>query len=284
MKAKEFLKILATRAGIADTDANLTAFLDKLADIDADDDLAKQFTTNLITEKEAENRPTIKAKFTAQALNGVDALIDADLAEFLTPEEIEAVKKEEKSTMKKISKILAKGKELKASNKPADKAQANDLQKQYNEEIEKLKASAKEIETKKDAEIEGLKKQHVQDRFNDRLAAKILTRTDVVDAVKSFDGLLGLKALEKTLEKVGGQIDYSTGKLVQTKNPELALYVDNKEATLDGLLDMSLKDNDYLKKSDPAPSTTVVTKTEPAAGSGQISEAQRRNAERLKAA
>ncbi|WP_138994006.1 hypothetical protein [Larkinella sp. C7] len=273
MQLKELFKKLATRAGVNATEAKLTAAIDALPELDVDDDLvAKPLIDKLITEEEAGNRPTLKKKFAAEALNGADAIIDPILAELFTPEEIEALKKEEKATMKKIGKLATKAKELKtAGGNPTDTAKAiADL----NTEITKLK-------TEKESEVNTLKKLHEEERYFDRLASKVIRRSDVVDYAKAKEGVRVVADFKDTLNTVGGILDITTGKIMQKADPSMELYIDNKAVTADLLLEKTLTENEYLKKSEgPGPAGSI---TVPGGGNeGQMTEAQKRNAERFK--
>lgn len=272
MQLKDLFKTLATRAGIAEADANLKAAIDAIPDFDVNDEsVANPLRNNLITESEAENKPTIKKKYTAEALNGVDALIDKELGEFFTPEQIEEFKKDQKPTMKKIGQLLAKAKELKTAGGSSTETA---------ETIRKLNEQITNLTTTKDTEVNDLKAQHQRERFMDRQAAKMLSRSDVNDLAKAKDGRRVMADFDDTVEAVGGVIDHATGKVMQKKDPSLELFIDNKPATVDLLMDKTLKENDWLKKSDPAP-TGVVTTTNDKADEG-VSEAAKRNAERAK--
>lgn len=273
MKLKELFKTLATRAGVAEADAKLTAAIDAIPDFDVDDDsVANPITQNLITEKEAENKPKIKGKFTAEALNGVDALIDGELGEFFTPEQIEEFKKDQKPTMKKIGQLLAKAKELKAAGGSSAETA---------ETIRKLNEQVSSLNTTKDTEINDLKSTHKRERYFDRLATKVLSRADVTDQAKAKDGRRVMADFEDTLTAIGGVLDIETGKVMSKSDPKLELFVNNKSVTVDSIMDQTLKDNDWLKKSDgPAPQTQI--QVPGGGGDAQVSDAQRKNAERLK--
>jgi hypothetical protein len=273
MKVKDLFKKLALRAGIADTEAKLTALVDALPDLDVDDDLvANPLTNNLITEAEAGNRPTLKKKFKAEVLNGVDALVDPFLKELFTDEEIEALKKEENPSLKKIGKLAAKAKELKtAGGNSADTAKAiADL----NTEITRLK-------TERESEVTTLKKQHDEERFFDRLAGKVTRRSDVVDYAKAKDGIRVVNDFKDTLTTVGGILDIATGKIMRKDDPSMELYIDNKPVTTDTLLEKTLTENEYLKKSEPAPSGPIQVPSQQQ-GPGGVSAAASKMASRLK--
>lgn len=284
MKLKEVFKKLALRAGIAETDANLVATLEAIPDFEVNDDtVVKPLTTNLITESEAENKPTIKTKFTAQTLNGVDALIDPALAEFMSEEEIAEFKKEEKATFKKLAKLTDKLKELKASGgKPADKNELNNLQKQYNDEIAKLKVQISQIAEDKDKEIENIRKTHKQERFDDGMAATVIARPDLVDYAKQKNGRRVVADVYDTLKELGAQFDYETGSVVQSGDPSLAFFLDNKKATVQDIINKALADNNYIKKSDPAPKNEIVIEQEKNRQDPKANHAVNKNLSRLK--
>lgn len=274
MKVKELFKKMATRAGIAETDAKLIAALDALPDVDVDDEaVANPLTQNLISEAEAENRPKIKSKYTAEALNGIDALVDPLLADIFSPEELETFKTENKATTKKIAKLLEKAKTLK---------QAGGNQGETAETIRKLNEEITKIKSDKDTEVSSLVSKHQTERYYDRLATRVIGRNDVTDYAKAKDGRRVMDDLRDTLDSVGGVLDIATGKVMDKKDTSLELFIDNKAATVDGLLQKTLDDNGYIKKSDPAKADTVITTTGDQPAAGQMTEAQRRNAERLK--
>lgn len=252
MELKDAFKTLAIRAGIPETDAKLVATLDQIPDLDVDEDtISKPMLANLITESEAESRPSIKKKYTAEALNGVDAMLDKELGEFFTPEQIEDFKKDQKPTMKKIGQLLVKAKEFKSTG--GNSSEAADTIRKLNEQISTLTST-------KDGEIETLKSQHQRERFMDKLAAKVLGRADVTDQAKAKDGRRVLADFDDTVNSVGGVLDLATGKIMTKADPSLPLFIDSKEATVDGLMERTLKDNEWLKKSNPVPETIIEVK------------------------
>ncbi|OIN55658.1 hypothetical protein [Arsenicibacter rosenii] len=283
MKLKDLFKKMALRAGIAETDANLVATIEAIPDFEVNDDtVVKPLTTNLITESEAENKPTIKTKFTAQALNGVDAVIDPVLAEFMSEEEIAQFKKEEKPTFKKLNKLSEKLKELKVSSKPADKNELNNLQKQYNDEIAKLKTQITQTIQDKDKEIDDIRKTHKRERFDDGLARKVLNRKDLVDFATQKEGRRVVADVYDTLKEIGAQFDYETGKVVQAGDPSLEFFLDNKKASIDDIINKTLADNNYVKKSDPAPKSEIVIEQEKNRQDPKSNHAVNKNLSRLK--
>ncbi|WP_460973957.1 hypothetical protein [Spirosoma migulaei] len=264
---------MATRAGVTITDAKFTSMLELIpADADADDTLiANPLSANLITEAEAKANPKIKGVFTAEALNGIDALLDPALADFLEPAEIEALKGD-KMTTKKITKLFEKAKALKlAGGSSTDTAAAL---KTLNDEIAKLK-------TDKDTEIATITSNHERERYFDRLAMKVTARTDVTDFAKAKEGKRVIADFHDTLNAVGGVLDLKTNKVMRKDDNTLPLFIDNKEVDADAILAKTLADNEYIKKSDPAPVAPIQTKG-PTGEEVQISEAQRRNIERAK--
>lgn len=273
MKLIDLFKKMATRAGIPETDAKFTEALAHIpADAEVDDEVvANPLTQNLITLGEAEANPKVKAKYTAEALNGLDALLDPNLPDFFDAAELDTIKAD-KSTSKKLSRLIEKAKTLKAAG--GNQADVQKTITDLNTEIAKLKTdSATEIGT--------LKSQYERERYFDRLAAKVIARNDVTDYAKAKEGRRVINDFQDTLDGVGGVLDLATGKVMQKSDPALPLFIDNKAVDVDGLMSKTLTDNDYIKKSDgPAPVATIQTLGEK--GDNQVSEAQRRNAERLK--
>ena len=276
MKLTELFEKMAVRAGIAKTDAKYTEAMALIpADAEIDDDVvAKPLTENLITIAEAEAMPKIKSKFTAEALNGLDALLDPALSDFFDETELAAIKAD-KGTGKKLAKLIEKAKTLKTAG-----GTTTDVQKtltDLNNEISKLK-------TDKDMEIGTLKSQYERERYFDKLATKVIARNDVTDYAKAKEGRRVISDFQDTLDSVGGVLDLTTGKVMQKGDPSLKLFIDNKEVDVDGLMQKTLTDNDYIKKSDGAAPVTTIQTQGKADGEPPISEAQRRNAERLKTA
>ncbi|NID09365.1 hypothetical protein [Fibrivirga algicola] len=247
MKLKDFLEKQAGKVGNAIDAAKLTAELAKVADIDIDDDVANAIDNNLITESEAENRPTIKGTLTARALNGIDSLLNPVLADFLEPDEIESLKGD-KMTTKKLVKLIEKVKGLKTQG--ATPGEAAKTISDLNAEILRIK---QESETKETT----LKGQFARDRFYDKLTATITGRADVIDTVKEEDGLLAIKAFERKIDSVGGVLDVTTGKIMRKDDTTAELFVANKPASVADLLEQSLKEKNYLKVSNAAPTTIV---------------------------
>lgn len=267
MKLTELFSTLATRAGIDATDAKLTELLATLPDTEVDDEtLANKISANLITESEAENRPTIKSKFTAQALNGVDALLTPVLAEFFDETEIAGL---DKSTTKRLGKLLDKAKAAKvAGGNSTDAAKA----------IETLNAEITRIKADSETTMTTLKSDFERQRYFDKLATKVIGRNDVTDYAKAKEGKRVLSDFNDTLDTLGGVVDLATGKVMRKDDPTQQLYLANKPLTVDAVLEQTLTENDYLKKSEPAQKATVtVPGAKPDAG---ISEAARRNLER----
>ncbi|MCX6217603.1 hypothetical protein [Spirosoma sp.] len=276
MLLKELFKTLAIRAGVPETDAKLVETIDALPELDVDDDIiVKPITGNLITESEAQNRPEIKKVFTAQALNGIDAQVDAVLADLFEGPELESFKTDNKATSKKIAKLVARAKELKSSSKPADQTELNKTITQLNETIDKLKTDHEGVVTT-------LRSQYDEKLYFNSLANKVIVRPDVVDYAKAKEGKRVIADLQETIESVGGVLDFKTGKIMQKAEPEMQLFIGNKGATIDTLLEKTLVENEYLKKSDgPAPAAPVVVPGAPPADQSQLSEAQRKNSARL---
>ncbi|UHG93281.1 hypothetical protein [Spirosoma oryzicola] len=253
MKLKDLFTTLATRAGIAETDAKLKAVIDAIPDFDVDDEtVANPIKTNLITELEAESRPTIKKKLVAQALNGVDAQLEAKLSKIFTAEEIEALKKDEKPTIKKLTRLLAKYDELEASSKPGDQAELNKTILDLNGTIEKLK-------TDNEVAVNAVRSEYDQKLYFNSLANKVIARADVTDYAKAKEGKRVITDLQETIEAAGGVLDFKTGNVMQKADPTAQLFIDNKPATVDSMLTKTLTENEYIKKSEPAGSTTITT-------------------------
>jgi len=274
MKVKDLFIKLATRAGIPEADAKLTALVGQLPDLDVDDEsVANPLTANLITQAEAEANPALKKRLTAEALNGVDALLNPVLADFLDQAELDEIKGD-KVTTKRLQKLLDKAKAAKQSTgNSAETAKAIET---LNNEIAKLK-------TDKEAEIGSLKSQYERERYYDRLATKVIGRNDVTEYAKAKDGRRVIADLQDTLETVGGVLDHATGKVMQKADPSLPLYIENKAVDVDFVLEKTLKDNDYIKKSDPAPAGKVKTQGADPADS-TVSVAAQKNLDRARQA
>jgi hypothetical protein len=273
MKLKELFKTLATRAGVPDADAKLLEAINAIPDFDVDDDtVAKPITTNLITETEAEARPKIKNKFTAEVLNGIDALLDPVLGDFFDQTEIDAIKAD-KATTKKLTKLIDKAKAAKAAGgNSAETAQAIT---KLNEEITKLKSD-------KETDINTLNSKHATERYFDRLGMKVIARQDVTDFAKAKDGRRVIADFQDTLDSVCGVLDIASGKVMQKADPTLPLFIDNKAVTADTLLEKTLTENEYIKKSEPATSSTI-TVPGGAAKNDTVDPSVQRNIDRAKA-
>ncbi|CCG99831.1 hypothetical protein FAES_1821 [Fibrella aestuarina BUZ 2] len=273
MKLRDLFTQLASDAGIAADDANLTALAAKIPeDAEADDEtIVKPIRENLLTVSAAENNEKIKGKFTALALNGVDATIDPVLVELLGEEGAKTFKAENKTTHKRVAKLLE---QFKAQKKGGDTSEAAKT-------ITELNNQLAQIKTTHDTELQTLKDSFARDRFYDRLKIKIVNRADVVDLAKEEDGLLALTALDKKLGAVGGVLDVNTGKIMKKEDPTLELFINNKPATVDGLLDDTLKERKYIKASNPAPTNPVEVPADDKGGQG-ASAAQAKMASYLK--
>lgn len=273
MKLKDFIEKQAGKISSLDA-AKLATELAKLPDLDLDDEVVGAIDGALITESEAENRPTIKSKFTAQALNGVDALLNPVLSEFFDETEIAAL---DKSTTKRLAKLIDKAKGLKSSGATPDEA-AKTIR-ELNELVTKTKADS-------DTEISSLKSQFQRERYFDKLATKVLGRGDVTDKAKAKEARFVLSDFNDTLDSLGGVIDVTTGKIVKKDDPTLELFVGNKAVTVDSVLEKTLKDNDWLKVSDPRNESTVTVenKQKQAEGENPAQRKMRETTERRAAA
>lgn len=274
MKLRDLFTQLASDAGIAADDANLIKLAALIPeDAEADDEtIVKPIRENLLTVSAAENNEKIKGKFTALALNGVDATIDPVLVELLGEEGAKTFKAENKTTHKRVAKLLE---QFKAQKKGGDTSEAAKT-------IQELHDQLSQIKSNHEQEVESLKSGFAKERFNDRLVSKILARADVVDLAKDEDGLLAMRAFDKRLDAIGGVLDLATGKIMKKSDPSLELYGSgNKPYTVDGVLDEALTEKKYIKASNPAPTNPVQVPTDDK-GSQGASAAQAKMASYLK--
>ena len=108
----------------------------------------------------------------------------------------------------------------------------------------------------------------------------------MTDKAKAKEARFVLSDFNDTLDSLGGVIDVTTGKIVKKDDPTLELFVGNKAVTVDSVLEKTLKDNDWLKVSDPRNESTVIVenKQKQAEGENPAQRKMRETTERRAAA
>lgn len=170
IKLKDFLREVAEKGGIRDTDFEAALGASALAEVEISDEFKTKFNASYLTVERAKNDPTIvteirKAK-SKEIWDNVDQKIDA-LLDFVDDETKTTIKEKTFETYKKLD-LLKEG--IAAGIKAREgKKQTVDVQKIEEEWNGKLKKATEE----RQAEVAQLKKQHKENSLTTALKLKI---------------------------------------------------------------------------------------------------------------
>lgn len=249
-KLTAFLGALAPKFGV-DITAHLAALAEN--DIDLPDELANPFTTkDILTEESARNNPKIKAYFTSQSLNTVDATLDTLMADHgFTEDQQQAVKKAQGTYERQrvFAKIMAESKTTPPNNDEVTRLNTEivNLKRQHQEQL-----SAKDSEYQKNIHNFTLDKALSKRRLDEDKFGSLDLATDF--AKIQLDKALAEKGIIKVFDPTTQQF-----KLKQAANPEMDYFVDNSPAQFETFLDQLLADKKILKINDPVPTPQPVT-------------------------
>lgn len=254
MKLTEFIKSLAKKAGIPDTDANLTAIAGNtsLADVEIANETANIINGNLYTADAAENNPAIRKKLVdigrAEIFNGLDAEINSTMDELGLADDVKTVILAEKSSTKRAALLAKKVKEIEGTTKGTDK---NELTKQVNDLNSKIATMQREHETalkSKDTELAEKMLQKDIDTdltgFNYIFPKETPLPTKLAAARASINTKLAAKGLKVVTDAAGNK------KLVRSDGTD---YFDetNKPVSYHDFLSGALAQDNLLLVTDP---------------------------------
>ncbi len=263
-KLADFLKLIADKTGI---DQNDKSFIDLMsANVTVPDDLFSKFETgvnSLMNEEAAKNNAKLASHFKAQALLPADSEIqsileslgleDADKQEFAT----------EKSTYKKIGKLVEKVKALEAKKSGATTSADK---KALTDEIAKLNGTINDVKSQYEAKLKA-----AEDNANNAILQyaqeALLNGKPYADTIpEAIRVTSALQLVNKELSAKGAKaVRGADGsiKLVQSANPDLEYLENHKAVGYGEFSDRVLSTHAMLKVSDPAgkkPGTTTHTK------------------------
>ena len=257
----DIVKLIADKAGIDTTDKSIVDLLSVNATV-GDEAFNKIETglNSLLTFESAKHNAQLSAHFKSQALLPADTEInnilealgleDADKAEFAS----------EKSTYKKIGKLVEKVKAL--ESKKASATSGTD-KKALTDEIQKLNGQILDLKAQSEAKIKA-----AQDEAN---AAILQYAQESLLSGKPFSDSIpeairvssSLQLINKELTAKGAKVIRAADgslKLIQAANPDLDYMENNKPVGYGEFADKVLSTHAMLKVSDPNKKVPGVTK------------------------
>lgn len=244
---------LAKKAGVNTDDAavkDLTGYTE-LAKIEIDDSLANSLETNLLTVDSAKNNRDIANHFKAQAFNGLDAELDAVMAELGLGDDVKTEMKAITSSTKRAASLAKKIKELEAAKAGADnKGEKIDFQKKIDEITSQLKAENQKITDEKNALIN----KHNLEMIDMHLLNSLTGFNYANDNLsKNLQLTLAKQVVTNDLMKEKAKLILENGQLIIKSQDDLD-YQDakNNKVNFQEFIERSLGANNLLKASDGA--------------------------------
>lgn len=244
---------LAKKAGVNTDDAavkDLTGYTE-LAKIEIDDSLANSLETNLLTVDSAKNNRDIANHFKAQAFNGLDAELDAVMAELGLGDDVKTEMKAITSSTKRAASLAKKIKELEAAKAGADnKGEKIDFQKKIDEITSQLKAENQKIADEKNALIN----KHNLEMIDMHLLNSLTGFNYANDNLsKNLQLTLAKQVVTNDLMKEKAKLILENGQLIIKSQDDLD-YQDakNNKVNFQEFIERSLGANNLLKASDGA--------------------------------
>ena len=255
---------LLTLAGYDLTDEALQAVLTLEAEVP--EEAAKSLKTNLLTVESAKNDPTLKAHFTAYALNQVDREIEEEVAAGTFSDEQKAALKAETSSYKRLrllNKSIREIEAAKATGDPADK----DKLKSLRDEVQGLNAKILESTSTHEAAITAAGAGAEASILEYAMSAELGSKTYANDTLdKSVNLMVAKEIVSKKLTALGASLKRAEDgslTMVRTDDPEMAFMVENKNVEFGSFVDGVLSESKMIKVSDPAGADLVIPKTIP---------------------
>jgi hypothetical protein len=255
----EYFTDLATKAGIPNDDAKLAEVVKKVATIEFDDSIVNKLNSSYLTVEAAKNNPDLKKHFTASALNGVDAKVNALLAELGISDDVKNEILAEKSSYERIPMLVKKVKELEAAKAGSGKADKAELQKVI-DDLNKQILDSKADKDKVKADLESQYGQKLTDfQIKNILSGyKYATPVDIDVNVQIAQALLS-KELQAKEYKI---VNHESGLRLETKDG-MEPHHENKKILLKDFIDGVVAQNKLISVSgDPAqgnPPPAIIT-------------------------
>jgi hypothetical protein len=272
MQLGDFLTKLAAKSG-KDLPEGLKSIMAQHGEIDLPK--ADSLFENLLSEKEAQNSTEVKNHFFAQFANATDT----ELSKFKDLLGDDYTELEKEKTFKRIGMLKDK---LSDKLNEAKKANSGDDVKKYQDEINELSKTLKELPKKFQLEKQELEKSYSR-KLVDKEIGIMMSAYQFNDAIPEAYRLQVAKtALEKALKSSDAMTVEADGtlKLVRASDPALEVT----GVTLKGLMDKTFAEEKLLKTSEPAkPGTPAPIPATPQSGSFTVNSIFKRNAEAIRA-
>lgn len=263
---KDFFKGLAAKANF-DIAAN-QAFFDALPDTDVPSEVQTGIDNSLISLKDAKNNhQDLKNHYHKQALDGIDNSIASIFDELEIPDEVRAEILAEKSTYKRVPKLVAKVAELKAAASSASGADKKEIQKQ----IDTLQAQIREAKAEKDKVVADYEKKILDSKKESRLENLLSSQKTIHDDLDIETKNLIIKTtLNKALQDNQAQFAFDeNGNFTILKNDGSNYYGENHQLiTPAQFIEQTLAKNKQLKVTGQPATPSQTTGGAPATGSG----------------
>lgn len=247
----DIVKLVAEKTGLDLTDKSMIDLLSVNATI-GDEAFSKMETSinGLMTVETAKHNPILSAHFKSQALLPADTEIqnlletlgleDSDKAEFLS----------EKSTYKKIGKLVEKARALEAKKANGKGGDTTAL----TAEIAKLNAEILKVKSEYEAKIAAKEAEAQSQILNYALEAQLQGKaySEAIPEALRVTGAMSL--VNKELAAKGAKVIRNADgvlKMVQLSNPELDYMENNKPVGFGEFSDRVLSTHAMLKVSDP---------------------------------
>jgi len=146
----ELITTLATKVGIESDNESLKKAITSIATVEIDDETANKLQSSLLTEVEAKNSPSIKAKFFSEFSDGLDKQLQSEYKGIgLSEERIAEIFSTEPKTTKRISLLNEEIKKEIATAKKAgaNKAEIESLEAKYKEQVQQALSEANQLKS-----------------------------------------------------------------------------------------------------------------------------------------
>ena len=257
---EKFLGRLATKSGLQLTDPKLAALIGNpaLATIEVPDEIVTGMDNNLLSLTQAtDNHPTIKNKYTAQALNGIDSRLTQSLSEIGLPADKIAEIQAEKNTYQRYDLVVAAVRDAataaaKEKHKPEEKSA---LQQQVNDLLDQLKTQKTGYDSKL-AELTAARQRDAVNYQVRSLYGGIRTVLDELPAeskIAALDALINKALLDKS---ASFNIDDAGVLILSGKDDAAVIGANNVRYTPSSLINEVLAQNKILTVNDNKSQTT----------------------------
>lgn len=260
-KVSDFLKELATKAGVKLDDEANKAIKDALAlpelgNINLPDELATSIDNGLLSVDAAKNNhPAIKGHYTSQALDAVDKKIQKLIEDFQLPDDVKTEILAERSSYERIGLLTGKIKALEEKKATSGKGEKDQLQAQINDLHTQLRTEKESINGIKAEYEKKLRDKDMSYALNAILGGYKTIYDDLNPVIKDTS----LKAIiDNSL--LADQAEFTineSGQIVLQKKDGSNFFGDNhQQLTPKTYLDKVLSREKILKINDPKPGAT----------------------------